>query len=234
MNRLLTALAFAAIFLACQSDPDIMIEAESFAEKGGWVIDNQSDVTMGSPYLLAHGMGIPVADAKTTFKVGKAGDYRVWVRTRDWVKSCGKAGSPGRFEILLNGNALSATFGTESADWDWQDGGVVTLAEGENEIALRDLTGFEGRCDVIYLTRDLEAGAPVNDVPALDKLRHKLLGITKPEDGGTYDGRYMLCRQRRSPRLQGGLDSEPSFARGQQQLGDPGRNDRLCPPSSIY
>ena len=187
MNRLLTALAFVATLVACQSNPDIMIEAESFAEKGGWVLDNQSAVTMGSPYLLAHGMGIPVADAKTTFKVGKAGDYRVWVRTRDWVKSFGKAGSPGRFEILFNGNALSATFGTESADWDWQDGGVVTLAEGENEIALRDLTGFEGRCDVIYLTRDLEAGSPVNDVPALDKLRHKLLGITKPEDGGTYD-----------------------------------------------
>ena len=187
MNRLLTALVFVATLVACHSDPDIMIEAESFAEKGGWVLDNQSAVTMGSPYLLAHGMGIPVADAKTTFEVGKAGDYRVWVRTRDWVKSFGKAGSPGRFEVLLNGNTLRATFGTESADWDWQDGGVVTLAEGENEIALRDLTGFEGRCDVIYLTRDLEAGAPVNDVPALDKLRHKLLGITKPEDGGTYD-----------------------------------------------
>lgn len=187
MNRVLTALAFVASLVACQGNHDIMIEAESFADKGGWVVDNQSVATMGSPYLLAHGMGVPVADAKTSFEVGKAGDYRVWVRTRDWVKSFGKAGSPGRFEVLLNGNTLSATFGTESADWDWQDGGVVTLTEGENEIALRDLTGFEGRCDVIYLTRDLEAGAPVNDVPALDKLRHKLLGITKPEDGGTYD-----------------------------------------------
>ena len=115
MNRLLTALVFVATLVACHSDPDIMIEAESFAEKGGWVLDNQSAVTMGSPYLLAHGMGIPVADAKTTFEVGKAGDYRVWVRTRDWVKSFGKAGSPGRFEVLLNGNTLSATFGTESA-----------------------------------------------------------------------------------------------------------------------
>ena len=96
MKRVLNALAFAAILVACQGNPDIMIEAESFGEKGGWVIDNQSDVTMGSPYLLAHGMGIPVADAKTVFEVGKAGDYRIWVRTRDWVKSFGKAGSPGR------------------------------------------------------------------------------------------------------------------------------------------
>ena len=72
MNRLLTALVFVATLVACHSDPDIMIEAESFAEKGGWVLDNQSAVTMGSPYLLAHGMGIPVADAKTTFEVGKA------------------------------------------------------------------------------------------------------------------------------------------------------------------
>ncbi|MDZ8119134.1 hypothetical protein P9H32_10905 [Pontiella sp. NLcol2] len=37
----------------------VLIEAESFAEKGGWVVDQQFIDTMGSPYLLAHGMGNP-------------------------------------------------------------------------------------------------------------------------------------------------------------------------------
>ena len=45
---------------------EILVEAESFAEKGGWKVDQQFVHSMGSPYLLAHGMGIPVANAKTT------------------------------------------------------------------------------------------------------------------------------------------------------------------------
>lgn len=187
MKRILTILACAMAVAACKPATDILIEAESFSDKGGWVLDNQSMVQMGSPYLLAHGMGIPVEDAETTFKAGKAGEYHVWVRTRDWVKAFGKAGSPGRFEITVNGAKLAPTFGTESAGWDWQDGGVVTLEKGANSIALHDLTGFDGRCDAIYLTQDIEAGAPTNDVPELDKVRRELLGIGKPADGGTYD-----------------------------------------------
>ena len=49
-----------------------VIEAESFENWGGWVNDTQFMDQMGSPYLLAHGMGKPVADAKTTF-VAKGG-----------------------------------------------------------------------------------------------------------------------------------------------------------------
>ena len=40
-----------------------LVEAEAFADKGGWVVDPQFVEQMGSPYLLAHGKGIPVADA---------------------------------------------------------------------------------------------------------------------------------------------------------------------------
>ena len=44
----------------------VLVEAESFAKLGGWVIDQQAMDQMGSPYLLAHGLGNPVADAETT------------------------------------------------------------------------------------------------------------------------------------------------------------------------
>jgi len=40
---------------------------------------------MGSSYLLAHGLGVPVKDAVTTAKFPAAGTYRFWVRTKDWV-----------------------------------------------------------------------------------------------------------------------------------------------------
>ena len=43
----------------------IWVEAESFSNKGGWSVDQQFVFEMGSPYLIAHGMGRQVADATT-------------------------------------------------------------------------------------------------------------------------------------------------------------------------
>lgn len=45
---------------------DILIEAEAFSDYGGWVVDSQFEAEMGSPYLLAHGMGKPVADGTSS------------------------------------------------------------------------------------------------------------------------------------------------------------------------
>ena len=94
---------------------NIFVETVSFDSKGGWVVDNQYIGQMGSPYLLAHGLGVPVENALTMIQVKKTGKYRVWVRTKDWVKQWSQSGSPGRFELLLNGKALKTTFGTEKA-----------------------------------------------------------------------------------------------------------------------
>jgi len=43
---------------------EVLIEAESFKNKGGWVVDPQFVEQMGSPYLLAHGLGKPVEKCK--------------------------------------------------------------------------------------------------------------------------------------------------------------------------
>src|SRR5918993_1322475 len=63
----------------------LLVEAESFQRHGGWSLDTQFIEIMGSPYLLAHGLGKPVGDATTTVNFPAAGTYRVWVRTKDWV-----------------------------------------------------------------------------------------------------------------------------------------------------
>ena len=63
----------------------LLVESESFSTPGGWVVDQQSMDQMGSPYAMAHGLGRPVADAVTTVEAPEAGNYRIWVRTRDWV-----------------------------------------------------------------------------------------------------------------------------------------------------
>ena len=44
----------------------VLVEAESFENLGGWVVDQQFMDQMGSPFLLAHGLGVPVRDAVTT------------------------------------------------------------------------------------------------------------------------------------------------------------------------
>ena len=84
----------------------VLIEAEAFEDLGGWVIDQQFMDQMGSPFLLAHGLGEPVEDAVTTMEFAEAGKYRVWVRTRDWVAPWKATGAPGRFQLLIDGLSL--------------------------------------------------------------------------------------------------------------------------------
>jgi hypothetical protein len=132
----------------------LFVEAEGFEKLGGWSLDTAFTQIVGSPYLLAHGLGKPVSDATTTVKVATAGNYRVWVRTKDWVAPWKASGTPGRFQVVVNGKPLAAEFGIEGAEWHWQSGGSVELNVGENQLALHDLTGFDGRCDAILLTTD--------------------------------------------------------------------------------
>jgi hypothetical protein len=164
----------------------VFVEAEQFANHGGWELDQQSMEQMGSPYLLAHGLGIPVQDATTDIEFPSEGTYRVWVRTRDWVAPWNAPGAPGKFQLLLNGKAIPEIFGTKSATWHWHDGGIVKVGKKAN-LALHDLTGFEGRCEAILFCKDINF-KPSNDVEALTKFRRKLLGLPKkPENGGEFD-----------------------------------------------
>ena len=55
---LLTCIAVACSLVAVAEE--LLIEAESFSQRGGWVLDQQFMDQMGSPYLMAHGMGTSV------------------------------------------------------------------------------------------------------------------------------------------------------------------------------
>ncbi len=183
----LTVFLVLHIMGSCQNHKTIYIEAESFVNRGGWVIDQQSIDVMGSSYLLAHGMGIPVSDAETSIDLPKNEEYHIWVRTRDWVAPWQVEGAPGRFQVLFNSKALSTTFGTRSNDWHWQDGGSIRLKKGTVNISLHDLTGFEGRCDAILLTTDQDFSPPEN-LKTLTDFRRQALGFPEePEDAGDYD-----------------------------------------------
>jgi hypothetical protein len=166
--------------LASAAGGQILVEAESFDDLGGWAVDQQFMGRMGSPMLLAHGMGVPVQDAVTTVTM-PAGQYRAWVRTRNWVPSFEGPDAPGRFQVLIDGTPLQATFGTVNAEWHWQDGGTVQIKKEKVKLALHDLTGFAGRCDAIAFLSD-PAGRPA-DGEALAALRR----AGKPQDAGQFD-----------------------------------------------
>lgn len=138
--------------LSSANTSSILVEAESFTRTGGWVLDQQSIDQIGSTYLLAHGLGNPCADAETSISFPNAGEYHVWVRTREWSTTKSRQDAPGKFQVLINNVALDTIFGVQKPEWNWQYGGKVKLAEAKLKVALHDLTGFEGRCDAIILS----------------------------------------------------------------------------------
>lgn len=194
INRLLSLLAILAIstyatqsFAAPKPTDGVLVEAESFDQHGGWKLDTQFIHIMGSPYLLAHGLGEPVTDAKATVKFPSTGKYKVFVRTKDWVAPWNAPGTPGRFQLLIDGKPLEETFGTKSAKWFWHEGGTVEITKPEVELALHDLTGFEGRCDAILFTKDLSYSPP-NDLEPMDQWRKAMLDLpAEPEQTEPYD-----------------------------------------------
>lgn len=193
------ALFFSLPITALRSAPAdaVLVEAEAFAQPGGWVMDQQSMDQMGSAYLLAHGLGVPVADATTAVAFQQPGKYRLWVRTRDWVAPWKTAethpdmraeGTPGIFQVIVDGKVVPVTFGTEGLEWHWQDGGVVEIAGKTAQIALRDLTGFAGRCDALLFSPESAATPPPDDAATLAPLRSKLMRLpAQPKEMGEFD-----------------------------------------------
>lgn len=185
-KTVLACVTACTFWVSSSSAQTVLVEAEGFDSRGGWSLDTQFIQNMGSPYLLAHGLGQPVEDAKTTVTIPAAGTYHVFVRTKDWVARWNAPGQPGRFQLLVNGTPLKETFGTTGAEWHWQPGGTVDLPAGEATLALHDLTGFDGRCDAIVLTTD--STPPPNESDILPGWRMKLLGLPpEPETKGGYD-----------------------------------------------
>jgi len=166
----------------------LLIEAESFDTLGGWVLDQQFIEQMGSPYLLAHGLGEAVDDAVTKATFPSAGTYKVWVRTKNWA--VGPWEAPGQFRVVIDNSPLAETFGTQKG-WGWQDGGTITISKTQVEIRLTDLTGFDGRCDVVYFDTDKSARPLDFDAKKRDlnrQWRNKLRGLPAvPPDGGYFD-----------------------------------------------
>lgn len=164
----------------------VLVEAESFDRRGGWVLDQQFMDQMGSPFLMAHGMGRPVEDASTSVAIPGKGVWHVYVRTWNWCSPWKTKEKPGRFQLSVNGTRLDNELGLGER-WDWEYAGSIEIKEKLNRVTLHDLTGFNGRCDAILFTKEKEVRIP-NEGEPMRKFRKKLTGLPEqPGNGGTYD-----------------------------------------------
>lgn len=185
LRKILTSFAVCAASAAFAAD--VWVEAEAFADKGGWVVDQQFADLMGSSYLMAHGLGRPVADAVTTVQVPEDGSYGVYVRTCNWTSPWTDAEGPGRFSVRVGQRRLPAVLGSTGDGWHWQKAGSVKLRKGETALALHDLTGFNGRCDAVLLTTDSDPLLPDGGAD-LAALRRRSLGLDRvAPDTACYD-----------------------------------------------
>lgn len=165
---------------------DVLVEAESFARKGGWAVDQQFMDLMGSPYLIAHGMGVPVADAQTEVEFPQTGRYYAYVRTYNWTSPWHKGEGPGSFALAVDGKTVGRKLGTTGDSWQWQYAGQVDVRKPKATVALKDATGFDGRCDAVYFTTDKDI-LPPSDPQQLAELRRSHGAVKQAVSAGDFD-----------------------------------------------
>lgn len=173
--------------LGIANGTDLLIEAESFTDKGGWVVDQQFMDQMGSSYLLAHGIGNKVADASTKIVFPTTGIYHVYVRTYNWTSPWKAGKGAGQFALIVEGKSINDNLGTEGDSWIWQKAGEVQIDKPENKIILRDLSGFDGRCDALYFTTDPSNLPPTGGADLETFRREKLELPDEVPIAGEYD-----------------------------------------------
>ena len=173
---------------AVRAADQILLEAENFDAIGGWVVDQQFMDQMGSPYLLAHGLGDPVRDAVTTARVSLGrhvsplGAHPRLGRPLEDARGAGQV--PGAHRRQAAGDDLRhrrrrlALAGRRA----W-----LTLPR-KTQVALHDLTGFEGRCDALLFSKDPNYQPP-NDLATLGEAPPRVARAagSSPSSGGRYD-----------------------------------------------
>lgn len=161
----------------------LFIEAEDFAEYGKWRLDTQFTHKMGSAYLIASGVGEPIGSAATTVEVPRAGRWRIWARTKDWLPEF----SPGAFMVGVDGRFGARLGVSRRVGWLWELAGDFDLAQGWHRLELRDASGYFGRCDALILTTD-HAYVPPDGAEQLRAERLRLKGdVAAAEERGRFD-----------------------------------------------
>lgn len=161
----------------------VFVEAEDFDDYGRWRLDTQFVHKMGSAYLIAPGVGSSIGSARTTINLPRAGRWRVWVRTKDWLPDF----SPGAFSLSIGGQSGNVLGVSKREGWVWEQAAEMDLEKGPLQLSLDDRSGAFARCDAILLTTDLTYTPPEGDEHLAEE-RDRLLGLNSTcLDRGSYD-----------------------------------------------
>lgn len=152
---------------------DLWAEAEDFKSISNWKIEKDDNRKVIKGFTQVDpGRDSAALTAKTGIHVNTSGNYRLWVRARDFDTAPGTR----KFKVKINGTEANAVFGNHGINgYEWQDGGVFNLPEGINQVDIFDSSQYSARCDKILLTTDTafvpwgiggDANVIHNDLPA--------------------------------------------------------------------
>jgi hypothetical protein len=133
---------------------DLWIEAERFPTKGGWTSSWQEEMCLRGHTGKDKVKSESDRCAKTQIRIPQAGEYTLWVRSRDYA-----SGPAGRrtFRVAVGDRQSQGEFGAHGKDgWEWQKGDTFHLEKGPVAIDLIDTGAYYARCDKLLLTTDRE------------------------------------------------------------------------------
>ena len=143
--------------------PAFYITADSYYTYGSWEMQSQKGAEVEGAGVLI-GLTKYAKDIKPAIaqlKVEKEGDYRIWVRARDFETN--QQGTR-YFDVRVNGAPTGRTYGQHGKEgFRWEDGGIVHLNEGINTIEVHDSSAFYARLAGIFLTQDVNGAPPSFD-----------------------------------------------------------------------
>lgn len=154
----------------------IWIDALAFENTGGFIFDTQFVREMGQGYLLANGVGEPIAPASTRFVLNEEGKYRIHVRTKNWNNEY----TPDGIVVSVDGvKSEHICAEMRSQGWYWEIAGDFELTAGTHTLEVADTKGWFGRFAAVIITNDFDF-TPSPEVKRLQRQRWEMLG-GKPE-----------------------------------------------------
>ncbi len=150
----------------------IWIDALAFENKGGFIPDTQFVREMGQGYLLANGVGEPVAPASTSFEVNEDGKYRIYIRTKNWNNEY----TPDGIVVSVDGNESEHICAEmHSLGWYFEIAGDFELSKGRHIIEVSDTKGWFGRFAAVIITNDFDF-TPSPEIKKMHRQRWEMLG----------------------------------------------------------
>lgn len=161
------------------------IDAAEFNNYGGFSLETQFTQEMGQAYLLAYGKpGVSVDAASTEFEIETEGYYRIWIRTKNWLRGY----APGRLKAIVDDERFSEEIGTQpNGQWYWEVAGDIKLLPGVHSLKILDSTGYFGRFSSVVITNDFNY-VPEHDINRMHKERLLIRNeSTKVVEVGNFD-----------------------------------------------